>query len=146
MVLLFANPCTSYIPQIARSYAYPYFQQKWNMFVPPPSSNYNLFVEFECGGLQKYDLFQKVLITHQKNRFNGSEPILLALSNTIHYFEHHTKQRQKLNGPVKNEKFFVMLEHSVLNLLRSTHKCNIEQVKIILLVKEHSGRQRVYFN
>jgi len=146
MVLLFANPFSQYIPLISRSYAYPFFQQKWNMFVPAPSGNYRLFVDFECKGTQRYDLFQRLVFMHQDNRFSGGEPLVLAFSNSIHYFEHHTTERGRLNGPVRNDRLFSMIEHSALNLVKQLHGCETDSVKIILLVEDYNGNARAYFN
>ena len=146
LVILFANPFNAKIPSIAGRYVYPFFQQSWTMFAPAPSNNYRLFVEYDYNGLHKYDLFAEVNGLHQQNRLRGYEPLMLVFSNSIHYFEHATPLRKKLNGPVRNDLFFTMLEHSVLNYIREKHDSKISQVKIILCVLEAGGKQRVYFN
>lgn len=146
LVIAFANPLSPDIPSVARRYVYPFFQQSWEMFVPPPSSNYKLFVEYECNGLHKYDLFAEINTAHQKNRLKGYEPLMLVFSNSIHYFEHSTPMLNKLNGPVRNDLYFSMIEYSALNYVRKKHNCQIPAIKMTLLVNDPSTGQRVYFN
>src|SRR4051812_31267263 len=69
------------------SYTYPFFHQNWNLFVPPPNSNYYLYVYNKNSTAESMDVFGEILMGHQKNRFRGYGPILIALSNSIHYFE-----------------------------------------------------------
>src|SRR5947208_757192 len=68
-------------------YSYPFFNQNWSLFVPPPNCNYNLYVYRKEDKSQCKDLFSEILIKHQKNRLKGNQALLTALSNSIHYFE-----------------------------------------------------------
>jgi hypothetical protein len=115
------------------------------MFVPAPVNNYRLFVDFNCGGRQRYDLFQQVTLAHQENRFSGYEPLVLAFSNSIHYFEHAAKLRGKLNGPIKNDLYFSIIEHSARNYIRVKHHCDPQDLKLLLMVSSPDDT-RVYFN
>jgi hypothetical protein len=146
LVIAFANPWSSSIPPIAMRYAYPFFQQSWEMFVPAPSSNYKLFVEYECNGIQKYDLFEEVNTAHHQNRLKGYEPLMLLFSNSIHYFEYSTPLQEKLNGPMRNDLHFTMIEHSALNYVRKKHDCQIPRIKMVLYISGPATGQRVYFN
>jgi len=147
---IFANPYAkskSKIDYYAEWYIYPYFAQNWNLFVPAPNTNYKLFVAYEDHGIQRTDLFQEILIQHQSNRFKGYGPLVLAFSNTIHFFEKSTELKKKLNGPVKNDKYFQILETSVLNYLRSSRNIKLESVKIQLVVQTlNSDKMKIYFN
>jgi hypothetical protein len=150
LILIFANPFSTRKQKLdyyAEWYVYPYFSQNWNLFVPPPNVNYKLFVEYDDHGIQKKDIFQEILLQHQKNRLKGYGPLLLAFSNSIHYFEKATEQTKQLNGPIKDDKYFEIIEKSALNYLKHTYGNGIKDLKLTLVIEDiHSRRQRAYFN
>lgn len=123
-------------------YTYPFFHQNWNLFVPPPQSNYNLYAFYESDkGFQKTDLFQQLLIKHQSNRFSGTEPLLIAISNCIHYVE--TSSRPGLSC----DDNFKMIEKFANSYLRHTHTLKSGQIKLILVVSNiNTAEARVYYN
>jgi hypothetical protein len=126
---------------------YPYFNQGWNLFVPPPDCNYRLFAEYENKGTRKKDIFQEVLLQHQNNRFKGYGPLLLAFSNSIYYFEKTTELQKQLNGPVLRDSYFEIIENTALNYLRATEHKKIEKAKLLLVIENiNSGTSRVYYN
>lgn len=131
---------------MAGAYTYPYFQQNWNLFTPAPVSNYSLF----AGGVDenlRTDIFNELLLKHQTNRLAGYEPLLVAFTNTIHYFEKNSVLTAPLNGPVNGDLYFTMLEHSAKNYLQNTRKKKISAVKLMLVVEDVvSKERRVYFN
>ena len=120
----------------ASFYAYPYFHQNWNLFVPPPTKNYRL-IAYNTN--IKKDVFNELLAKHKANRLAGYEPLLIALSNSIYYFENSTKLKK---GKVVNDKNFEIISHFIRNYLcRETH------LKIILVVVDVNTKQeRVYYN
>ncbi|MBA3663805.1 MAG: hypothetical protein H0W61_06310 [Bacteroidetes bacterium] len=121
-------------------YMYPYFHQNWNVFVPPPSSNYNLYAVYENSGLQRTDIFTEIVTAHQANRFAGKESFVLALSNSIHYFE--TEKNPDVSG-----NNFKMIKSFVKNYLEGTRSCVLKNLKLILVVKSTgSTAPRVYTN
>ncbi|MGZ4091353.1 MAG: hypothetical protein ACXVNO_11575, partial [Bacteroidia bacterium] len=121
-------------------YAYPFFHQSWNLFVPPPSNNYNLFAIYENKGKQTADIFTEILVKHQTNRIGGSEALLLALSNTIHVYE-------KGNEPAKDSIGFKFIERFAKNYLNKTRNISLDHVKLILVVDQNSpANTRIYTN
>lgn len=150
MIAIFANPYNKTKTRLnfyADWYVYPYFSQNWNLFAPAPDTNYKVFVEYEDHGKQNTDLFQELLLTHQSNRLKGYGPLVLAFSNTIHYFEKSTVLQKKLNGPINGDTYFSILEKSVLNYLRSTRKMDLKYVKIQLVVQTLDSKEmKVYYN
>jgi len=119
-------------------YTYPYFHQNWNLFVPPPGSNYNLIVYNDS---IKMDIFSEILTKHQTNRLAGYEPLLIALSNSIHYFEKNTMLK---NGKVQNDKNFTIIEHFAKNYLA---KKKIHSFKLIMLTSDLlTKKTRYYYN
>lgn len=124
-------------------YCYPYFHQNWNLFIPPPENNYNLYVFYtdENKIKQKADIFRELLVVHQSNRINGTEPLLLALSNTIHYFENESKPGYA------SENNFKMIEVFAKNYLQHTRHVKIIDLKLILLVSgPDSIKTRIFYN
>lgn len=150
LLLVFTNPyreAGKKLDYYAQWYVYPYFSQNWNLFVPPPSTNYRLFVEYEQNGLQRKDIFEELEVKHQANRFKGYGSLLLAFSNSIHFFEKNTARQKPLNGPVSNDLYFRILENSVENYLKATCGQDIKHIRLRLMVSDiHSGGNRVYFN
>ncbi|MBI2720653.1 MAG: hypothetical protein HYX39_00615 [Bacteroidetes bacterium] len=123
-------------------YTYPYFHQNWNLFVPAPQSNYNLYAFYESDkGLQKTDLFQHLLIKHQSNRFSGTEPFLIALSNCIHYVE-----AGSVPG-LSSDYNFKMIEKFAGSYLQHTCTIKSKKVKLILVVSNPKyPSPRIYYN
>lgn len=131
----------------SQRYVYPFFHQNWSLFAPAPDSNYQLFVQYEKNGIQKKDLFTEIVTKHQANRLAGYGPLVLAFSNSIHYFEKNTILTDKLNGPVAGDNYFEMIEYEVANYLRTTEKITPQKIKLFLVVENVlSGKQRVYYN
>jgi hypothetical protein len=150
LIIVYTNPLPhtkSKIDYYAEWYVYPYFTQNWSLFAPTPTTNYNLFVEYNDNGLQKVDVFNELLLQHQGNRFKGRGSVLLAFTNSIHYFEKTTKKLGTLNGPITDDLYFEMIVQETLNYIRSTRKIKIEAVKIQLVVQSIDlGKSRVYYN
>lgn len=132
---------------IAAHYNASYLHQSWDVFVPPPSANYRLFVDFECNGMQyKKDLFEEVTLRHQSNRLAGYGPLLLAFSNSITYFEQSTALQSSMNC-VTSDLHFDMIVHAANNYLREHCGSEPKHLKLILWVQDVATQhQRVYFN
>jgi hypothetical protein len=131
---------------IAWYYNYPFFQQNWNLFVPPPSNNYNLYASFECEGQKNLDVFSDILQRHS-NRLAGYEPLVIAVSNSIYYFDANYKKPSSLNGPVRNDERFRMLEHFSQNYLEHLFRKKVNNLKLILVISSVKNKeQRIYFN
>lgn len=149
LVIFYALPFKSNnkLTFFSQVYVRPFFHQNWNLFAPAPQSNYRLLAVYNDGKINKRDVFTEILSKHQTNRLAGYGPLLLAFSNGIHYFENNTPLRNSINGPVKNDPYFSMLEHSVKNYLLNTRKTITEEVKIILIVDNaDTHEERIYFN
>lgn len=130
----------------AQAYIYPYFHQNWNLFAPAPDANYKLYCAFENNGKQQVDLFSEIKTIHQSNRLKGYGPLLVGLSNAIHYFEKNALQAP-LNGSMENNTSFKVIVYFAKNYLQHTRNIPITQLKLILVVSEVStSKQRIYFN
>lgn len=131
----------------ARAYVFPFFHQSWNLFVPPPNSNYKLFVSYEHNGKQHTDLFSEIVLAHQCNRLKGYESIMTAFTNSIYYFEKYTAQQNAVNGPIANDLNFSFIEHAAKNYLQYKEHIRIQHIKIIVWVEDsQTKKQRIYFN
>ena len=131
----------------SQAYVYPLFQQNWNLFAPVPDANYRLFVAYEKSGKQSVDLFTQIVTQHQTNRLSGCGPLVLAFSNSIHYFEKNTAFQANLNGPIVNDLNFSIIEHAAYHYLRSRQKISAQKIKLILVVDDvQTNQQRIYFN
>ncbi|MBA2610672.1 MAG: hypothetical protein H0U95_01785 [Bacteroidetes bacterium] len=148
-ILLYSNPFVTQknkAEYYSQAYVYPYFHQSWNLFAPAPTTNYKLYCEYADIGEQKSDLFSEIKLMHQTNRLKGYEPLLVAFSNSIYYFEKASGQ-QPLNGPIQNDVNFNIIEKLSKNYLEYSRKIRVDKLKLILVVNENSNsKQRVYFN
>jgi hypothetical protein len=126
-------------------YCYPYFYQDWKLFVPPPDSNYNLYATYENGGNQTTDIFTEIMNSHRSNRLAGTESLLIALSNTIHYFEKETipGKIEDHNGGSK----FSLIEKFAHSYLEHSRHIKLKELKLKLVVRSTvSGITKVYYN
>lgn len=131
----------------AQAYVYPFFHQNWNLFVPVPDCNYKLYCIYNDNGKNVTDVFAEIKIKHQTNRLKGYEPLLIAFSNSIHFFEKNTKQQEVLNGPIIKDISFEIIEKAAKNYLQYSRNIKIEKLKIIIAVQQtFSNKQRIYFN
>ena len=149
LVVIYANPFHGRINRtgyLAGAYVYPYFHQSWSLFVPAPTCNYSLFAKAD-GDTFSTDVFNELVIKHQENRFYGYGPLVIAFSNSMHYFETNTRLRHTLNGPVKEDKFFAMIENAAEKYLQHSRKRKVTKVKLILVVEGVATKERRgYYN
>jgi hypothetical protein len=150
LLAIYANPlgqARNRISFLAYNYSYPFFHQNWNLFAPAPDCNYSLLAMYDDQGPKVLDVFSEIVQKHQANRLGGHEPLVLAFSNSIHYFEKNSPGQQALNGPVKNDLNFTILERAVKGYLKETRQLGQIPVRLFLVVDNiHTQQRRVYFN
>ena len=131
----------------AYKYVYPWFHQNWNLFAPAPDSNYRLLALYDNGSPQVVDVFDELVQAHQANRLAGHEALVVAFSNSMHYFEKNSPLQQALNGPIKNDMNFSILEQATHRYLQETRHIGQGPLRLFLVVDQvHTGQRRVYFN
>jgi hypothetical protein len=147
MVLIYVNPFAQGQKRQdywAQYYVYPFFQQRWDLFVPPVDNNYMLFAGEDS---VRVNIFREINEMHQSNRFQGYEYILQAFANSIFMFEKNTPLQLKLNGPIKDDVRFKIIEHAAEAYLRKTGRLNKGPVKLMLVVYNVLTKEsRVYYN
>lgn len=150
LVFIYANPVShpkNKTDYWSEYYVYPFFHQSWSLFAPPPTSNYKLFVYYENKGLKQTELYSDILADHQANRFKGYESLILALSNSIYYFEKYAELNPKAEGPIRNDTYFKMIEQFSTNYLQWKHKIKLKRVQLILISENIKNKdQKLYFN
>ncbi|MCE3228385.1 MAG: hypothetical protein K0S32_2936 [Bacteroidetes bacterium] len=126
-------------------YVYPYFYQDWRLFVPAPDSNYKLYATYDDSGAKTTDVFTELMNKHQSNRASGNEPLMIALSNSIHYFEKVTDPG-KITDTKEGTKFS-LVEKFARNYIEETRNIKLNQLKLILVVTStDSSQTKVYYN
>ena len=89
----------------------------------------------------RLDIFNDILTKHQTNRFAGYEALLIALSNSLHYFEKNTTLK---NGKVQNDKNFAIIQHFTKKYLQSK---KIHSFKLIMLTSDViTKKTRCYYD
>lgn len=149
-LFIYSKPFPSKITKFdvyANAYAYPYFHQNWNLFVPIPVANYHLYCIYENNGMNTVDIFSEIVIKHQENRFKGYEALVVAFTNSFHYFSNSTKENSGLNGPIKNDLNFAIIENAAKNYLEWSRETKIKNLNVILVTQQtHTNTQKIYFN
>lgn len=150
LIVIHATPFVSpdhKLHYVAKGYAGSFFHQSWNLFVPPPDNNYNLFVTFENNGKHTEDVFNELVTAHQQNRLAGHGLLVVGLSNVVYMFEKSTALQAPVNGPIKKDIYFTMVEQAAKNYIQNKYKISIKTIKLILLAKScDTKKQRIYFN
>src|SRR4051812_8396112 len=93
MVWLYVNPFQAEKDRSfwGQFYCTPFFNQGWTMFVPVPKNNYMIFLDYTLNGKkQSAEIFQSLVTKHRTNRLAGYEPLVVAFTNSIHFFEYTT--------------------------------------------------------
>lgn len=146
LILFYALPDRLHnkVSFFSQLYVFPFFHQNWSLFAPVPDSNYRLIAV--CANGHQRDIFTELVSNHQSNRFSGNGALVLAFSNSIHYFEKNTKLQGNINGPVVNDPYFDIIEHEVKNYLHITEKTDCGHLRIILTVNRiKPAAQKIYF-
>ncbi len=150
LLAIYANPLSrtgNRISLLAYNYVYPFFHQNWNLFAPVPESNYQMLALYNDGQPEVLDVFGEIVQAHQANRLSGHEALVVAFSNSLHYFEKNSPLQQSLNGPVMNDFNFTILERAVKGYLRQTLRIRQDSVRLFVIVDNvHTRQRRVYFN
>ena len=134
-------------PAFVLTYVSSFFHQNWLLFAPPPSENYYLFAFYAQGdSLKKTEILGPLISAHERNRLAGHEAILTSFVNHIHYFEKTTTQRYPLNGPVKGDRNFEMLRHSLAGYLKYLYGKDARLQRCVLYVAPLNEKGRVYFD
>lgn len=131
----------------SQAYTYPFFHQTWQLFAPPPTTNFKLIATFNTGGRRCVDVFNEILTNHQSNRMLGYEPLLLSFATGLHFFEKTAAYNNFLSGYAKNYEGFNIIEHMSRSYLYNKYHLTNQTVKLTLIVYDTKQTQsRVYFN
>lgn len=150
LIVSFINPvkrAEGRMHYYAMFYLYPFFDQGWNLFAPVPHSNYHLYVKYKEGAITKqFDLIDLIQNQHAANRFGGYETMSLALSNSIHNFEYSTKLHQALNGPIKNDVSYLVVQHFVKAFVNEqSHGCAHDLNFLLSITNVETKAMCVYY-
>jgi hypothetical protein len=129
---------------VSFAYTYPYFHQSWNLFTPPPASNYRLYAYSQKTGWSS-DIYSEILNHHRSNRLKGWSPLLTGLSNSIHYFEKESLENHFYGGQVKDNLNFSIMQKIAESYISSSGIKKSEDIRLVLCVSE-PGLNRVYYN
>jgi hypothetical protein len=130
---------------VAAKYVAPFFHQSWTLFAPAPKSNYRFFAATD--GCEEKDILQETIQNHRTNILAGKGSIVISIVNNLHFFENYVCEREKLNGPIKNNLHLRMLEHAALSYLNNRDGTGYNSVKLKVVVEDlQKGEMRVYFN
>jgi hypothetical protein len=132
---------------MAQGYAYPFFTQNWNLFVPVPTTQQSLLVRYKRGNgfIPWKDILQQEIFKHQQNRFMGYETSVLLFSNSLWYFK-NIMLAQKTNISQASSPEFVVLGHSVNQYLKLKEKLNSgDGYDLCILISENNKVTHKFF-
>lgn len=149
-VLFYAIPLNqkSKLYHYAFAYVYPYFHQNWTIFVPPPTENFNIYVNYKTKNAHRdwRDIFFEINTSHQKNRLAGNEFKLLAFANALRYYAISAKPHSKLIKTNNTNVNYLVLEKTIKQYLTLKEKQNIYELKIILGIRPVSCDTCKYYH
>lgn len=109
------------------------------MFVPIPKQNYNIYVKYD--GSEWHDVFNEIVIEHQKGRLRGYENISLALSSAIRYYASSVVSENSIeSNDGKNVNLNVIKKIILQYLVRKEERVP-KDVKMIIRIKDVKGNK-----
>lgn len=133
-----------YPNRLSTAYTYPFFQQNWDLFAPPPDNNYKLYAVMEDDRVN--DVLGQIKNEHLTNLLAGNEALLLTFSNSIHFFEKEAVYKHISPDKAAETINFKIIIRSVeaYYMLQS----NKQVKRIILLVSplKTDQKPRIYHN
>lgn len=90
LVCIYSSPfkiASEKINFVSEYYVYPYFQQHWQLFTPPPQIKYGLYVRYKNKSTWSnwQNILQEQINKHHQNIVLGNETSLLLYSSAINY-------------------------------------------------------------
>jgi len=130
--------------RISIAYTYPFFQQNWDLFVPPPSANYQLYALLENGSVS--EVLGQIKMKHRANLLAGNEAFLVALTNSIHFFEKEANYNQI--PPEKADKAinFKIIVKSVQAYFLNTSSTRVNRIILVVSPLNSIEKPRIYSN
>ncbi len=124
---------------------YPFFHQRWALFVPTPKQNFNIYVKYDKTNNQWKDVFYQLNSAHQKNRLSGNESLLLGFSNALRYYASSVEEKNEFINLNNDNINFLILKKIVINYLNQVEKTDIKQLQILLGITE-AGSNKQHFH
>ena len=120
-------------------FVYPYFHQSWGMFVPIPKQNYNIYVKYE--GSEWQDVFNEIVLEHQKGRLRGYENISLALSSAIRYYASSVKRENTVGRDDGQNVNLSVIRKMITQYLTLNAEGTPKNLKMIIRIKDVKGNK-----
>ncbi len=124
---------------------YPFFHQRWALFVPIPKQNFNIYVKYDKTNNQWKDVFYEINSAHQKNRWGGNESLLLAFSNALRYYASSVEEKNEFSNFNNSNINFVILKKIIINYLNHVEKTDIKQLQMVIGIRE-AGKNKSHFH
>lgn len=151
MVFLYSSPIkisNNKAKVISFGYVYPFFHQSWQLFVPTPKNNYQLYVRASDGKTwdKWIDLFKVQLNKREKNPYLGNETNVLLFSSEMNYLRGTFGEVDTLLAKDPNHGNFIVLNHSVkYYLINNRCRKKTKQYEILFVTKSPEKTYSYYF-
>jgi hypothetical protein len=129
-------------------YVYPLFHQNWNLFVPAPNVERNLFVRYKTKDSFSdwEDVLSKEILDHRGNRLLGNEARVLLLSNSLIYELNSLDNKESFlfrSKPCNTE--FKVLQFEIEKYLKFEYKLVGPIDYELLLVSTSKVKTKAYY-
>ena len=140
-VLAYAYPANegSKLKNYVYPYIYPYFHQSWNMFVPVPKQNFNIYVKYD--GNNWHDVFNEIVLAHQRNRLGGCENLSLSLSSAVRYYASSVKYENSIEVYKGGNVNYDVLKKIITQYLSQKERSAPKKLEIIIRVINSYGHK-----
>ena len=107
------------------------------MFVPVPKQNFNIYVKYE--GSNWGDVFNEVVLAHQRNRLGGYENFALSLSSAVRYYASSVKNENTFEVYKGGNVNYDVLEKIIKRHLSHKNGTEPKNLEIIIRVVNSYG-------
>lgn len=128
-------------------YIYPVFHQNWNLFVPAPNAERQLFIRYNTqnGFTNWEDILSREIVHHKQNRLLGNEARVLLLSSSLIYELNSLDAKKSCvfkTKPSNGE--FKVLEFEIEKYLKLEYKLKSSIEYELLLVSSNHDETKAY--
>ncbi len=118
-------------------YVYPYIHQSWSMFVPIPKQNFNIYVKYV--GNDWHNVFNEIVLAHQRNRLGGYENLSLSFSNAVRYYASSVKNENSIETYKGGNVNYNVLLKIIVQYLSQKNGSRPKDLEVIIRIRNVHG-------
>lgn len=128
-------------------YCYPYFHQKWTVFVPAPDVQLNLYMRAGKDGDWQpwFSLSEELMLRNKKKPPSGAEQEALLVSNALYYLYADLGDTNRIYPVRPAWPSFSVADQAARNYFHSSARSRKEKEYELLLMAKRQGKTTAYY-